>query len=60
MLIYDAWVRKACESVKVGEWGTKTVGLMLKEFFLVPISSYCTEITGENTEPMVLLLCLKN
>lgn len=33
---------------------------MLEEFFLVPTSSYCNEVTGENTELMVLLLCLKN
>lgn len=33
---------------------------MLEEFFLVPTSSYGNEATGENTELMVLLLCLKN
>lgn len=62
VLIYDAQVRKACEFIKVGEWGTKSLGLksMLEEFFLVPTSSYCNELTGENTELMVLLLCLKN
>lgn len=61
MFIYDAQVRKAHESTKVGEWGTKILGLkILEEYFLVPISSYCNEPTGENTELMVLLLCLKN
>lgn len=61
MFIYDAQARKACKSIKVGEWGTKILGLkMLEEYFLVPISSYCNEVTGESTELMVLLLCLKN
>jgi hypothetical protein len=49
MFAYDAQVRKACESIKVGEWGTKILGLKIcwKNFFLVPTSSYCNEITGE-------------
>lgn len=37
MFKYDAQVRKACESIKVGAWGTKILGLkMSEEFFLVP------------------------
>jgi hypothetical protein len=60
MFAYDAQMRKAYESMKAGEWGTKIlVKICWKNFFLVPTSSYCNEITGKHTELTVLLLCLE-
>lgn len=55
-------MRKAYESIKVGEWGTKILGLKIcwKNFPQSPQAATVIKLTGENTELMVLLLCLKN